>query len=95
MPENQPFAILEAFALGVPVIGTAIGGIPELVSDGETGRLVPPNDARALARAIQTVHSDPDLAFAMGRNARALIERRFAAAPAIERMESLYAELRR
>jgi glycosyltransferase involved in cell wall biosynthesis len=91
--ENQPFAILEAFALGVPVIGTAIGGIPELVTDGETGRLVPPGDPRELANAIQALDSDPDAAFAMGKNARGFIERSFGARAAVERMEAMYADL--
>lgn len=50
--ENMPFSIIEAFAAGTPVIGTRIGGIPELVSEGETGFLAEPGDAASLAAAI-------------------------------------------
>ncbi len=91
--ENQPFAILEAFALGVPVIGTSIGGIPELVADGETGRLVPPGNPEALAAALARTAADAQGAAAMGRAARARIERDFASAAAVARIEGLYAEL--
>ena len=51
--ENQPFSILEAFAAGKPVIASNLGGMAELVGDGERGLLVPPGDATALARAME------------------------------------------
>lgn len=50
--ENMPYSIVEAFALGTPVIGTNIGGIPELVSDGQTGLICEPGDADSLAEAM-------------------------------------------
>lgn len=59
--EGLPVAVMEAFALGVPVVSTAVGGIPEAVTDGEQGLLVPPRDPAALAAAISRITSDADL----------------------------------
>jgi glycosyltransferase involved in cell wall biosynthesis len=52
-----PLAVIEALALGVPVIGTRVGGIPELIDDGTTGLLVPPRDAPALAAAMRNLYA--------------------------------------
>src|SRR5205823_720767 len=65
--------ILQALAVGTPVIASAIGGSPEVIRDGETGRLVPPNDARALAAAIVGVFGDRDGARAMARAGQAFV----------------------
>jgi glycosyltransferase involved in cell wall biosynthesis len=73
--ENCPYAILEAFAAAKPVIASQIGGIPELVEDGTTGRLFPPGDAGALAEEIRRLWSDRDERRRLGENARARIER--------------------
>jgi glycosyltransferase involved in cell wall biosynthesis len=67
--------IPQAFAVGTPVVATAVGGIPELVRDGETGRLVPPADAAALAQAILDVLRDRPRAVAMARAGRELVLR--------------------
>jgi glycosyltransferase involved in cell wall biosynthesis len=61
-----PLAILEAMAVGLPVVSTTVGGIPELVDDGRSGVLVPPGDARALAQALIAVLGDPARGRAMG-----------------------------
>ncbi|MFY9342256.1 MAG: glycosyltransferase family 4 protein [Planctomycetota bacterium] len=60
-PESAPRTIAEAQAAGCPVIASAIGGVPELVADGETGLLVPPDDAGALARALVRITTDREL----------------------------------
>jgi glycosyltransferase involved in cell wall biosynthesis len=65
--ENCPMAVLEAAAQGVPVVASAIGGIPELVEDGRTGVLVPPGDAGALAAALTRLTGQPLEAEGMGR----------------------------
>lgn len=64
--ENQPFSILEAFALGTPVIGSRIGGIPELVKNGETGLLFEPGNAEDLKEKIQYLFNNPVLCKQMG-----------------------------
>ena len=64
--EGLPNVLLEASAAGVPVVGTAVGGVPEIVADGETGTVVPPNDAAALAAAMAKLLGDGDLRRAMG-----------------------------
>ena len=70
-----PLVVLEAFASGKPVVASAVGGLPELVREGETGRLVPPNDPEALAAAIAALYASPARAAEMGRAARRYAER--------------------
>jgi glycosyltransferase involved in cell wall biosynthesis len=65
--DNLPTVIMEAMATGLPVISTAIAGIPEMVIEGETGFLVPPRDAVALADVIEKLIGDAVLARKMGR----------------------------
>ncbi len=75
--ENHPIAILESFASAKPVVASDIGGIPELVSEGETGLLVPPGDPEALALAMRRLSEATALARQMGRNARRLVEEQY------------------
>jgi glycosyltransferase involved in cell wall biosynthesis len=72
--ENNPRSVLEAFASGKPVIGSRIGGIPELVKDRETGLLFSPGDPRDLREKILGLLKRPDMVAEMGKNARRLIE---------------------
>jgi glycosyltransferase involved in cell wall biosynthesis len=67
-----PMALLEAMAVGLPVIATRVGGIPEVVREGETGMLVEVGDVDGLAAAIQTLVNDPALRVAMGVAGRRL-----------------------
>jgi glycosyltransferase involved in cell wall biosynthesis len=69
--------LLTAYAMGRPVIATAVGGLPELVEPGRTGLLVPPNNSRALGEAIAALLADPDRAREMGECGLDLLERRF------------------
>ena len=65
-------------ACGLPVVANAVGALPEVVgSDGEAGILIPPRNARAMARAISDILSEPGRAQRMGRHARRRIERAF------------------
>jgi len=69
--EGMGRALVEAMALGVPVIGTTVGGIPELLEQGEAGLLVPPGQPLAVAAAIARLADDRVLASALGRRGRA------------------------
>ena len=84
--ENLPVTIMEAFAEKTPVIASDVGGIPELVSHGTTGVLVPPNDPVALAQAIEHAILHKDEGARMARNAHAFIANTFTGAAMTDRM---------
>jgi glycosyltransferase involved in cell wall biosynthesis len=71
--EAMSQVIPQALAVGTPVVGTTVGGTPELVLDGETGRLVPPANAAALAAAVLDLLRDPERARALARRGQALV----------------------
>jgi glycosyltransferase involved in cell wall biosynthesis len=73
----SPWAFLEAAASCLPMIGTRIGGIPDVVQDGNTGFLVEPGDREALRRRLSTLVDDSAARLRMGQQARALVEERF------------------
>ncbi len=75
--ENFPYSILEAFALGKPVIASDIGGMPETVADGETGLLFEPGNMQELAEKMKYLLVNPERAAEMGRKARARVETEF------------------
>lgn len=75
--ENYPYVIIEAFAKGKPVIGSRRGGIPELITDGETGLLFEPDDPTELATKIRFLSKNEDIARRMGKNAKAYADEHF------------------
>ena len=79
-----PTVIAEAMACAKPVVSTAVAGIPELVAQNETGLLVPPNDARALADALARLIADDELRHRFGRAGRARVEEHFTIEKTIE-----------
>ena len=89
--EGLPMSVLEAMAAGLPVIASAVGGVPEAVRDGETGALVPPGDSAALARALRRLVADPALRERLGDAGRRRVEQEFS----LERFEREHLELYR
>jgi glycosyltransferase involved in cell wall biosynthesis len=73
--DGIPTVFMEAMATGRPVVSCAVSGIPELVRDGETGLIVPPDDPGALADALARLAADASLRARLGATARALVER--------------------
>lgn len=91
--EGLPRVILEAFAVGTPVVATPVGSIPEVVIDGETGLLVD-RDAAAIAAAIERLQADPDLRDRLATNAKTLVTERHSPDLATERIETAYERCR-
>ena len=91
--EGFGFPASEAMACGLPVIANAAGALPEVVgTQGDTGRLVPPRDARALAAAIEELLADPNRLDEMGRAARRRVEHTFRWSNAAENLVSVFEE---
>ncbi len=90
--EGTPNVVLEAMAAGVPVVATAVGGTPEIVEDGRTGRLVPAGDCAALVRASLEIAGDENLAGALGSSAREQAARRFSIPAMVAATTAVYEE---
>lgn len=92
--EGMPIALLEAMAMGLPAVASAVGGIPEAVVEGETGLLVPPRDAAALARALrQLAAMDAEERSRMGAAAAARARERFSVKRMVAQTATLYASV--
>lgn len=83
--DGLPTSVLEAMAYGVPVVTTAVNGLPDVVIDGETGLVVPEHDPPALADALERLLADPELAVRLGERGRRHVESAFS----LERSASL------
>ena len=95
--EYEPLGIvnLEAMACGAAVVASAVGGIPEVVADGETGRLVPPGDERALAETVNALIANPAMAAEFGTRGRKRAVAEFSWDKIAAQTAGLYAELAR
>ena len=93
--EGVPQSLLQAFAARVPAVASSVGSIPEVVTDKETGILVAPEDAAALARGIEAVLDDPAGAAERAAAARRLVEERFSHATSVGRLLAIYESLLR
>ncbi len=92
---NEGFGVvlLEAMAMKLPIIATKVGGVPEVVLDGETGILVPSGDPEALARVMIRFFKDPSLATRMGENGYRRLKKCFDIGETISKTERLYKKL--
>ena len=88
--EGLPVVILEAMALGTPVVATAVGGVPSVIVDGVTGRLVEPGDPVALAAAVRDVLEDSDGSKKLANDARRKVEADHGLAAMVAAVEDVY-----
>jgi glycosyltransferase involved in cell wall biosynthesis len=93
LSEGCPVVVLEASACGVPVIATGVGGVPDLVDNGNTGIVVKPRSVAELSQAILQMMGNPDLRSEMGRKGRERIEQRFTWDTTCSKLEEFYSEL--
>ncbi|MGH9058558.1 MAG: glycosyltransferase, partial [Acidimicrobiales bacterium] len=91
--EVLPLAVMEAMAAGLPVVATTVGGLDELIDDGKSGRLVPPDDARALAGAVEELLACPPQAAALARAGSARMRRAYTVEAMVDEWLELYARL--
>ncbi|MBX9856510.1 MAG: glycosyltransferase family 4 protein [Gemmatimonadaceae bacterium] len=93
LKEGMPIALLEAMALGVPVIATAVGAVPEFVRDGVSGILIAPADPISLADALQRFQTDPKFRKQVGAAARADVRSRFTPEVMALQYEAVYTQV--
>jgi glycosyltransferase involved in cell wall biosynthesis len=88
--ESFGVAAVEAAACGLPVVASRVGGLVEVVRDGETGFLVPPRDTESLVNKLTALIGSPDMRAQMGANGRALVEREYSWTTCMEKMSQIY-----
>lgn len=86
---------LEAMACGSPLLGTNVGGIPEIIEDGYNGRLVPPKDAESITNVLAEMLKDKDLLLQQGRNGRRKAEQEFSWDIVAAKNEAIYMQVRK
>jgi glycosyltransferase involved in cell wall biosynthesis len=91
--EGTPVTIIEALAAGRPVVATRVGGVPDVVEEGETGFLVRPGDTHALAERLEILARDPERRVAMGETGRERVLERYAVGRLVDDIDALYREL--
>jgi glycosyltransferase involved in cell wall biosynthesis len=91
--EGLPMGVLEAMGVGVPVVATPVGGVPDAIEDGREGFLIQPGDVDALARRMMQLLADPELRRSMGAAAWAKARSHFSTEVVILQMEALYRSL--
>lgn len=88
--DTIPQVLMQALAMELPVVSTTVGSIPDVVADGETGFVVPPHDAAALAERIELLLKDSTLRKRMGEQGRALVERWYSIDRMLDELEQVY-----
>jgi glycosyltransferase involved in cell wall biosynthesis len=91
--EGSPHVVLEAMAAGVPIVATSVGGVPEILTDGETALLVPAHNADAMSSAIAKLLDSPELARSIVAHARAVLVRNFSHEAYRDAMLAIYDDL--
>jgi glycosyltransferase involved in cell wall biosynthesis len=91
--EGLSNTLLESMAAGVPVVGTLVGGNPEVIENGVSGLLVPPRDAAALAAAIGRLLEDNEFASRLGQEGRRRVAELFSVECSVRNTEQLYCRL--
>jgi glycosyltransferase involved in cell wall biosynthesis len=91
--DTIPQVLMQALAVGIPVVSTTVGSIPDVVIQGETGFVVPPRDGKALAERIAALLDDRELRRRMGAQGRALVERCYSLEHMLDRLEHVYDRL--
>lgn len=91
--EGIPLTVIEAMGASLPVVATRVGGLPEVVTDGETGFLVPSGDAAAIAAALDRLAGDPDLRRRLGASGRVQALARFREEEMMDRYDALFRAL--
>jgi glycosyltransferase involved in cell wall biosynthesis len=91
--EGLPYALLEAMALGLPVVATDVVGTRDIVANGVNGYLAPPGNPAAIADAMLRLVENPALRGEMGERGRRLVAERFTLAEMLRRLEFLYTEV--
>jgi glycosyltransferase involved in cell wall biosynthesis len=90
--EGSPYVLLEAMAAGLPIVATAVGGVPEIIGNNETALLVPASDPQAMADAIARVLSDDQLAQRLAASASTLGSLRFSPDNYVRSLIKVYRE---
>ena len=88
--EGQGIAALEAMASGVPLAASSVGGLADMLTDGETALLVPPNDPDSLAAALGRLQSEPRLCRHLAQNALGLVRKTYSLEPMLDALTSVY-----
>ncbi|HEU4684693.1 MAG TPA: glycosyltransferase [Nitrospira sp.] len=91
--DTIPQVLMQALAVGIPVVSTTVGSIPDVVIDGQTGFVVPPRDGAALAERILRLLDDAALRSRLGEAGRALVVRDYSIEKMLDRMEAVYRRL--
>jgi glycosyltransferase involved in cell wall biosynthesis len=91
--EGMPVSLMEAAACGVPVVAPAVGGVPELVSDGQTGLLARPNDLDSFVSALEQLLRDRERRTRMGESARRRAVEKFSVSHQVDQLLALWSEL--
>jgi glycosyltransferase involved in cell wall biosynthesis len=91
--EGVPLAICSGMAAGLPIVATEVGGLSEVLQQGQSAILIPPRDPERLAEAILEMMDSPETRCRLGRNARTFIEQEYSLSAATRRLESIYVKM--